>query len=132
MDEAGRSAQGADEAAIRRIRAAVEDAEKRLDAHAFGRLFTEDVAMLPPGNRIDGATAVEDFHRKLYERFRVLEVDFDIEQVHVLGDLAVETGTYTAKSIQRDGTMAEGGGRYVYTYERQPEGDWKIHRMSWG
>jgi ketosteroid isomerase-like protein len=88
--------------------------------------------MLPPGNRIDGATNDEEFHRRLYEWFRGLEVNFDIERVHVLGDLAVEIGTCTAKSTRHDGVTGEDGGRYIYTYERQPEGVWKIHRMSWG
>lgn len=117
--------------AIRQIRAAVEEAERERDAGAFARLFTDDVAMLPPGNRIDGASGVEEFHRNLYEQFLELDVRFSIERIEVLGDLAVESGTYTANSVRRDGSPAEGGGRYLYSYERQPQGDWKIHRMSW-
>jgi uncharacterized protein (TIGR02246 family) len=121
-----------DIAAIRQIRLAVEEAERQLDATAFADLFTDDVAMLPPGNRVDGARQVEQFHRELYEWFRELDVKFDIERIEVLGDLAIETGTYVADSTRHDGTASQGGGRYIYTYERQPSGGWKIHRMSWG
>ena len=121
-----------DVAAIRQIRIAVEEAERNLDAEALGRLFTQDVAMLPTDNRIDGADQVEQFHRDLYQRFRALEVNFQIEQIQVLGDLAIETGTYTSESTRNDGTENQGGGNYIYTYERQQTGDWKIHRMSWG
>lgn len=121
-----------DAAAIRQIRVAVEEAERQLDAEALGRLFTDDIAMLPPGNRIEGADQVEQFHRELYLGLRALEVNFEVERIQVLGDLAIETGTYAAESVQRDGTNNQGGGRYIYTYERQPAGDWKIHRMSWG
>lgn len=132
MGEPVRPTVDADAAAIRQIRAAVEDAERRLDARALARLLTDDAAMLPPGNRIHGAAEVEEFHRKLYQRFRILEVTFEIEQIQILGDLAVETGTYTARSTQHDGTTGQDVGRYIYTYERQPDGGWKIHRMSWG
>lgn len=118
--------------AIREIRAAIEEAENRKDARAFGSFFADDVAMLPPGNRIDGADEVEEFHRLLYERFRDLRVSFEIERIEVLGDLAVEVGTYIATSVRHDGTADQSGGRYVYAYERQPTGTWKIHRMSWG
>ena len=121
-----------DAAAIRQMRVAVEEAERNLDAGAFARLFTQDVAMLPTDNRIDGADQVEQFHRELYQEFRALEVNFQIEQIQVLGDLAIETGTYTSESIRRDGTESRGGGKYIYVYERQPSGGWKIHRMSWG
>ena len=121
-----------DATAIRRIRAAVEEAERELDAEALGRMFTDDIAMLPPRNRIDGAEHVERFHRELYQDLRTLDVDFQIEQIQVLGDLAIETGTYTFESARRDGTENRGGGKYIYTYERHPPGGWKIHRMSWG
>ena len=121
-----------DAAAIRQIRVAVEEAEKKLDAEALGRLFTKDIAMVPPGNRIDGAEHVEQFHQELYQELRALDVDFQIEQIQVLGDLAIESGTYTFESVRRDGTESHGGGKYIYTYERQPSGGWKIHRMSWG
>ena len=117
---------------IRRIRAAVEDAERRLDAAAFGRLFTDDVAMLPPGNPIHGAADVEQFHRELYRSFTALDVEFDINQISILGDLAVETGSYTAASVRQDGTADTSRGRYIYVYERQPDEGWKILRMSWG
>lgn len=121
-----------DAAAIRQTRVAVEEAERELDAEALGRLFTEDISMLPPENRIDGAEHVEQFHRELYQGLRALDVDFQIEQIQVLGDLAIETGTYIFESVRRDGTENRGGGKYIYTYERQPSGGWKIHRMSWG
>lgn len=124
--------QDSDVAAIRQIRVAVEEAERELDAEALGKLFSEDVAMLPPDNRVNGADPVEQFHRELYQELQALDVDFQIEQIQVLGDLAIETGTYTFQSVRRNGTESQGGGKYIYTYERQPTGGWKIHRMSWG
>ena len=121
-----------DVAAIRRVRVAVEEAERHLDAEALSKLFTEDIAMLPPDNRIKGAAQVEQFHRELYQELQNLNVDFQIEQIQVLGDLAIETGTYTFQSVRRNGTESQGGGQYIYTYERLPTGGWGIHRMSWG
>lgn len=113
-----------DIAAIRRIRQQVEEAERAMDAAAFAALFAEDVAMLPvDGEPVHGADAVEEFHRVLYDRFDEIDIRFTIEEIRVLGGLAVEHGTYETRS---------GGGHYLYTYERAADGQWRINRMSWG
>ena len=112
-----------DVAAIRRIRQQVEDAERAMDAPAFAELLTEDVAMLPVGiDAVHGAAEVEEFHRALYERFDEIDIRFTVEDIRVLGGLAVESGTYDTP---------DGGGRYLYTYERTADGTWRINRMSW-
>ena len=121
-----------DEAEIRRIRQAVEDAENQGDAAAFAELFASDVAVRTETTRIDGAHDVEAFHRDIYDR-QGLDIHFTPDDVLVLGGLAVEHGTYTIDLTAKEtGETRREGGRYLYTYERDNSGGWKIHRMSWG
>ena len=121
-----------DEAEIRRIRQAVEDAENEGDAAAFAELFAPDVAVRTETTRVDGAHEVEAFHRDIYDR-QDLDIRFMLEEVLVLGGLAVEHGTYTIDLTSKEtGETRREAGRYLYTYERDDSGGWKIHRMSWG
>lgn len=118
-------------AAIEQIRAAVVQAENDGDARALRELFADDIAMLPSGNQIHGAGAVEEFHRQLYA-----EEDFDaaffIDRIVVVGGLAMETGLYEVRTVStEDGTDKQVEGRYLYSYEQDASGVWKIHRMSW-
>lgn len=122
-----------DTAAIRRLRREVEDAENERDAAAFAALFTDDVAMLPvDGEPVHGASAVEAFHRDLYDSVDGMEVHFSIEDVRILGGLAVEHGTYTWWMRAPSGEERDGTGRYVYTWDRTTDDGWRISRMSWG
>jgi uncharacterized protein (TIGR02246 family) len=103
-----------DVAEIERIRAAVVKAEKDGDAQALAALFADDISMLPTGNQIHGAEGVEEFHRQLYE-----QADFDavftIDRIIVLGDLAMENGTYLVETAsQEDGSQGRVEGRYLY------------------
>lgn len=118
---------------IRQIRRAVEKAERELDAQALGNLFADNVAMMPQsGPRVWGAAEVVAFHRDLYDGYERFDVDFSIEDITVLGGLAMEKGSYTAELVPKGGGETENvAGQYLYCYEQDADGTWKILRMSW-
>lgn len=118
--------------AIRRIRQDIERAENSGDADAFAEHLAEDVAMLPSsGPRRDGIDEVVAFHRDHFDTYDI-NVEFSIEEITVLGDLAVERGRYSATLVPSDGgDPRDGGGDYIYVFERQSGGTWEIIRMSW-
>lgn len=117
---------------IRKIRREIELAENTGDADAFGEYLADEVAMLPAsGPRHAGVDEVVEFHRTHFETYDI-DVEFSIEELTLLGDLAVEHGTYTASLVPTDGSEPQdGGGEYLYVYERHPERGWQIIRMSW-
>lgn len=118
---------------IREIREAVEQAEKELDAAAIGELFAENVAMMPEGGPVlRGSRAVMDFHRDFYEGLKDFEISFSVEDITVQNTIAMEKGTYEATLVPKDnGEEQNVSGRYLYFYEQDEEGEWKILRMSW-
>jgi uncharacterized protein (TIGR02246 family) len=118
---------------IRQIREEVEEAEKNLDAVALGKLFADDVAMMPEGGpEVRGSEAVIAYHRDLYDGLEVLDIDFLIEDIAVLSSIAMEKGSYTANLVPKgDGETQNISGQYLYFYEQDSDSKWKILRMSW-
>jgi uncharacterized protein (TIGR02246 family) len=125
-------ADGSAGAAIRDIRREIEQAENAGDAGAFGRPLADDVAMVPAdGPRRSGINEVVEFHRDHFDTYDI-DVSFDIEKICVVGDLAIERGSYSATLVPVEGgDPRDGGGDYLYVYERQPDSGWQIIRMSW-
>lgn len=118
---------------IRQIRKEVEEAERDLDVVAFGKLFADDVAMMPEaGPEVRGSEAVIAYHRDLYDSLEVLDIDFSIEDITVLSSIAMKKGSYTANLVPKgDGESQNISGQYLYFYEKNTEGKWKILRLSW-
>lgn len=122
----------ADIAAIREIRAALERSVNELDADGIGRHFAEDVAQLPSAGQAHGRAAAVEEHRRVFDSFGEVSERYTIEQIVVVGDLAVEWGTYditftvAATGETRQGTALP----YLFTYERDG-GHWRVIRMSW-
>lgn len=118
---------------IKRIREEVEQAVNELNVEHLGNHFADDVAMIPEdGPRIVGVDAVKDFHRDLYGTVIEMDIEFTIENITVIGGVAVEEGTYQQKIVRSDeGESTQASGNYLYTYERGQDGSWEIHRLSW-
>jgi uncharacterized protein (TIGR02246 family) len=127
----GRSGKQSDRERIRAIRQGIEAAENAGDPEAFGQYLADDVAMKPAaGPHRQGFEAVVEFHREHFDTYDI-EVEFAIEAITVVGDLASEQGTYTATLTSRqDGRSSTGGGECLYVYERDSD-EWNITRMSW-
>lgn len=95
---------------IKRIRRDIERAEQAGDADAFAEHLADDVAMLPAsGPRREGIENVVEFHRDHFDTYEI-DVGFFIEEISVLGDLAVERGTYSATLVPTDGSKPRDGG----------------------
>lgn len=129
------SNRGSDDAAeqIKRLRRDVELAVNDLDVERLGNHFAEDVAMMPEERpRVAGADAVEEYHRDLYGTVIEMDIEFAIENITVIGGVAVEEGTYQQTMLRSgDETPEHNSGRYLYTYEPGQDGSWEIHRLSW-
>lgn len=120
------------EARIREIRHEIEAGENSLDPDPINDLLADDVALYGPDVRYVGRTAVAEHHRNLYAAATSIDVEFIIEEISIVGPVAVERGryTYTTDSAEDD-DPGEGSGAYLYVYERGASGDWEIHRIVW-
>jgi ketosteroid isomerase-like protein len=120
-----------DIAAVREARAAIERSINDGDAEAFGTHLAENVAQIPAERPVHGRVDIVAQQGALFDAFDISE-HFTIEQVVVVGDLAVEWGTYdlTVTDKATGGSMQGTALPYLYAYER--DGDtWRVIRMSW-
>ncbi len=91
--------------------------------------FTEDIIYLPPDlPPVRGKPALESFVRSFFDSFDA-EIKMAPEETVVAGDWVFQWGTITGafRPLEGgDGTSLEG--KYMYLYQRQPDGSWKIAR----
>lgn len=100
------------------------------DADRWIQLWVEDGVQLPPGappkvgretiyQSINGAVDVLTFE----------DMQIDVEEVLLAGDLAIARGMYTVKQVPHDGsTPTLVDGKFTTTFQRQPDGTLKIYR----
>ena len=112
------------------------EASRLGDYRALRSLLSDDAAVLPPGGRmLRGREALDASFKRMAAAApttEVLEYRFEWHEVQVCGDYAFEWGYIVGRerSLQ---TGEETSERYhvMRVLQRQPNGEWKVHRTIW-
>lgn len=125
-----------DLAAIERLREADMRAVEAGDTAVLVSLWTGDVVMLPPDGPI--RTGKEENRRALRAgaetsgAFETLSYGLDFRELKLMGDRAVEWGTYRGVHLtEAGGDTLRVSGRLMRVLRRQPDGSWKVARSIW-
>jgi len=88
--------------------------------------FTDDVVFLPDDQPpVVGKAALEAWVRPIYEQYD-FEIEGTVKEVVVAGDWAFEWGLLTGTfRLLAGGEDMQVDMKYVYVYERQPDGSWR-------
>ena len=99
------------------------------DAAMMMSQWTDDFVLLPPAGPImRGRSVIAEAFRGV-ESPEIVEYVLDIQEVEVLGDHAVQWGTYRYGVRPRaGGEVVHTGGKLMRILQRQPDGSWKMHR----
>jgi len=119
----------ADLAAIDALRQEHVAAVNAGDLEAMLATMTDDVVYLPPGQpAVLGTEALRSAVQPYYEQFEI-HLSMNAEETVVAGDWAFEWG-WASSSMRPlpDGDTVHVEAKYLYVYERQPDGSWKIAR----
>lgn len=109
--------------AIEKGSKAWEDAYNGGDASDLAALYAKDTVLLPPdSDPVEGRQAIEGFWRRFISENRGVSANFSIREILVMGDMAVEVGTYV--STGPDDELV-GGGKYLLVWKKMDTG-WKI------
>ena len=119
----------ADREAIAAASLAFSDAYVRNDMEALGRLYTEHVVLLPPGQEIRGREAAARYFA-WPPGHRQIEHSMYPKEVVVLGDVATDYGIWRS-IFERDGVRSTASGTYLVVWLREPDGAWRIDRDMW-
>jgi uncharacterized protein (TIGR02246 family) len=100
------------------------------DAERWIALWTADGVQLPPGAPPNiGREAIFANINAALAQFAFEEMAIDIDEVLVAGDLAIARGMYTVTYVPHDGSAPiPVDGKYTSTFQRQPDGNWKLYR----
>ena len=110
--------------------AAMEVAYQRGDANSIAEMYTDDAEVFVPGIQvIVGKPAIRETWRSIIGNGGN-RVAIDVREVHESGDLAYDTGRFTATAP--DGTLLNAG-KWMVIWKRTSSGAWKVHRdfMHW-
>jgi uncharacterized protein (TIGR02246 family) len=95
-------------------------------------VLTEDVVMMPPGERVlNGSAAVRSWLKGMHDQFAI-NLRYVQSQVDVLDDWAIERyrGVATV-SPKKGGPSVEDRIKGIHIYRRQPDGNWLIAQDVW-
>jgi ketosteroid isomerase-like protein len=116
-------------------RAGIEEGNRLLIAAALvgngdrvATVFANDATILPfkrPGT-IQGHVAIAEYWRERLASTRFLELELNISEVSVSGDLAYEIGTNRSKTQTGDAPPVVSTGRYLAVWRLGSDGKWHI------
>lgn len=144
--------------AITALRQRLLDAARADDAEAVSRLFTENAAVLPPGQRpVSGRAAIRRWWQETSQESGIPSLEAESFEIVVAGDWAFDRGVYAASRAEaarenpssredspaphdpssrearssREDPAARVHGNYLHLLRRQQDGSWKIARAIW-
>ena len=125
----------ADLEAIQRLHERDLEASRARDFKNLRALMTEDAVFMPPGapwrrgkEELDTAFATM---AEAMAAVDVVEYDQEFEEIFVLGDFAIEWGTASGATRLANGELERSSFKLMRILQRQPDGEWKVHRSIW-
>lgn len=116
--------------AVEKAYKTVEEAFHKGDAESISLMYTEDAELFIPGAPVlEGRRAIHEAWEKIVgsggNTLRTV-----VREVHESGDLAYDTGQFTASAP--NGSVLNAG-KWIVIWKRQSTGEWKIYRdfMHW-
>jgi ketosteroid isomerase-like protein len=98
------------------------------DHAAWQEVYADTTIILRQGGMAIDPVDVMLVLREKLRLNKMTDVQFTTHDVILSGNLAVETGTFSATVTPRDGKSLHEGGSYVHTWQRDKERTWRIVR----
>ncbi|MHB8411948.1 MAG: YybH family protein [Candidatus Acidiferrales bacterium] len=118
------------EGQIRRLRELWAEAFNARDLDASLIFYADDAVVLPPnGIAVRGIAAIRDLLKSIFET-GYSQGRFEQSHIEYSGNMAVEVGVYTVQT-DRAGSLHQNDGRYMATWRRQQNGEFRITVNVW-
>lgn len=115
---------------IKRLRKLWAEAFNARDLESSLLFYADDAVVLPSnGIAVRGAEAIRDLLKSMFDAGHS-EGKFEQSQIEYSGNMAVEVGDFTVL-IHADGGTRLDTGRYMATWRRQEDGEFKITVNVW-
>jgi len=98
------------------------------NAAGIAALYSDDATLLPPGGiELQGRAAIEAYWQAAMDAAPGVTVTLETKELHNLGDVAVEVGSYTNTGADREHV---GHGKYLVVWMLN-DGTWQMARDIW-
>lgn len=115
---------------IKLLRELWADAFNARDLETSLLFYADDAVVLPPnGIAVRGASAIRDLLKSMFDA-GAPKGKFEQNQIEYSGNMAVEVGDYTVL-MHADGSARQDKGRYMATWRRQENGEFRITVNVW-
>ena len=115
---------------IKRLRELWAEAFNARDLETSLLFYADDAVVLPPnGIAVRGVEAIRDLLKSMFDAGHS-EGKFEQSQIEYSGNMAVEVGAYTVQT-HGDGGTRQDTGRYMATWRRQENGEFRITVNVW-
>jgi uncharacterized protein (TIGR02246 family) len=105
------------------------DALNKGDAERMSAIYADDAAIYPPGMKIArGRADIDRANAGMFSAMSFSGAKFTTTELTVLGDHAIETGTYSMTAKPKTGKAMNDVGKFITIWKKQPDGSWKVHR----
>jgi uncharacterized protein (TIGR02246 family) len=118
-----------DDAAIAKVRTAYQTAASAQDGPGLAKLFAPDGIEMPPdAPAAKGRAAIEAYHKQLASQVMTHGITITSTEIHVMGDRAVDIGTYkqTLMMMKGGGGMVDDKGKYIVLLKKDASGHWWV------
>jgi len=115
---------------IRRLRELWAEAFNARDLEGSLLFYADDAVVLPSnGIAVRGAEAIRDLLKSIFDAGHS-QGKFEQSHIECSGNMAVEVGDYTVL-IHANGGTRQDTGRYMATWRRQKDGEFRISVNVW-
>ncbi|MGH9727470.1 MAG: YybH family protein [Candidatus Acidiferrales bacterium] len=115
---------------IKSLRALWAQAFNARDLEASLFFYADDAVVLPPnGVAVRGFSAIREFLKSMFDA-GYSDGKFEQNQIEYSGNMAVEVGAYSVRA-RRDGGVRHDAGKYMATWRRQENGEFRITVNVW-
>jgi uncharacterized protein (TIGR02246 family) len=107
------------------------DAFNGSDGAGVAAHYTEDAALLPPGEaRVDGRAAVQAYWQGAIDG-GITDLTLKAVEVEESGNLATEVGAFTLAVPGEGDQKTTVAGKYIVVWKKGADGAWRLHRDIW-
>ena len=101
------------------------------DGAGVAALYTDDAALLPPGEaRIDGRAAIEAFWQGAIDA-GLSDLALQVDEVEEDGAFAYEVSSFSLAAPGENDTKVTVTGKYIVVWKKGDDGTWRLHRDIW-
>ncbi len=101
------------------------------DGAAVAVLYTDDAALLPPGEaRVNGRAAIQAYWQGAVDA-GLTDIALQAVEVEEDGDMAYEVGGFSLAAPGENGAKVTVTGKYIIVWKKGADGAWRLHRDIW-